>query len=108
VLADLVVDGDIARASVPRAHARRLCEGHFPGDPIVPGAFLTELMAEVAAALFAADARLVEIERVAFVARVTPEAPIVVVARRDGPLRARAEIRTRGACAAHAALRFGA
>jgi 3-hydroxymyristoyl/3-hydroxydecanoyl-(acyl carrier protein) dehydratase len=105
---ELAVSRGTALATVRSAHARRLCEGHFPGDPIVPGAFLAALMTDVAAALFPPGARLVEIERVVFLARVTPDAPIAVAARRAHATGATAEVRTRGRCAARATLRFAA
>jgi len=103
---DLAVADGIARATVTAAHARRLCDGHFPGDPIVPGASLAGLMADVAAALFPGGARLVEVERAVFLERVTPHAAIAVTARLEGETQVAAEIHTRGACAARATLRF--
>ena len=99
------MDG-VARATVPTDHARRLCEGHFPGDPIVPGAFVAGLMADVAAALFPGGARLVEVERAVFFRRLTPDAPIAVTARLENATRVAAEVRTRDGCAARATLRF--
>jgi hypothetical protein len=48
--AAVTIGDGTARGVVCRAHARRLCEGHFPGEPIVPGAQLAGLMAELAAA----------------------------------------------------------
>ena len=51
--AALTIGDGVARGVVRRAHARRLCDGHFPGEPIVPGAYLAGLMAELAAALVA-------------------------------------------------------
>jgi 3-hydroxymyristoyl/3-hydroxydecanoyl-(acyl carrier protein) dehydratase len=103
---DLAVTAGVARATVRPEHARRLCEGHFPDDPLVPGAFLAGLMAEVAAALFPDGAALVEVERAVFRARVTPDAPIAVTARLEDATRAGAEVHTRGACVARATLRF--
>jgi len=67
-----VADG-AARRVVRREHARRLCEGHFPGQPIVPGAYLAELMAELAATVVASATALAALERCVFFARVTPE-----------------------------------
>jgi 3-hydroxymyristoyl/3-hydroxydecanoyl-(acyl carrier protein) dehydratase len=104
--AELAVADGVARATVRPEHARRLCEGHFPGDPIVPGAFLAGLMAEVAAALFPGGARLAEVELAVFLGRTTPDHAIVVTARLEDGSRASAEVHTRGACAARATLRF--
>ena len=56
--AAVTIGDSTARGVVCRAHARRLCEGHFPGEPIVPGARLAGLMAELAAALVAPTAAL--------------------------------------------------
>ena len=105
-----VADG-AARAVVRPEHVRRLCEGHFPGEPLVPGAALAGLMAELAGAAVAADGgafELVAIERASFVARVTPDAPVVVTARRDGGTRAHGEVHAGGTCAARATFRFRA
>jgi 3-hydroxymyristoyl/3-hydroxydecanoyl-(acyl carrier protein) dehydratase len=102
--AALDVDGTTARGVVRPEHALALCEGHFPGDPIVPGAYLAGLMAEVAATL--ARGRLAALERCAFVRRVVPDAPIVVIARAAGSGLIDAEVRTGDATAARATLRF--
>jgi len=104
--AELAVADGVARATVRPEHARRLCDGHFPGDPIVPGAFLAGLMAEVAAALVPGGARLAEVERAVFLARVTPDEAIIVTARLEGASRAAAEVHTPAACVARATLRF--
>jgi len=105
-----VADG-AARAVVRPEHVRRLCEGHFPGEPLVPGSQLAGLMGELAGAAIAEDPsafELVEIERASFVARVTPDGPVVVTARRDGGTRAHAEVHAGGTCAARATFRFRA
>ena len=104
--AALTIGDGVARGVVRRAHALRLCEGHFPGEPIVPGAHLAGLMAELAAALVAPTAVLAALERCAFLTCVTPEDEIVVSARRVAATRVEAEVRRRGACAARATLRF--
>jgi 3-hydroxymyristoyl/3-hydroxydecanoyl-(acyl carrier protein) dehydratase len=103
---DFAVRDGVARATVRPEHARGLCEGHFPGEPIVPGAFLAGLMAELAAALFPPGATVVEVERVVFRARVTPDAPIALTARREDASRAVAEVQTGGTAVARATLRF--
>jgi len=107
--AQLVVADGVARGVVRPECVRHLCEGHFPGDPIVPGAHLLGLMADVArAALTAADARpeLAEVERAAFLARVTPSDEVVVTAQREGATRVQTEVHNGEACAARATFRF--
>ena len=103
---EVTIGDGTARGVVCRTHARRLCEGHFPGEPIVPGAHLAGLMAELAAALVAPTAVLAALERCAFLTCVTPEDEIVVSARRVAATRVEAEVRRRGASAARATLRF--
>jgi len=71
-------------APVARAHLERLCAGHFPGDPLVPGAYLAELMAAAAATLVGATAAPARLARVAFHAPVRPADDVVVRARRAG------------------------
>ncbi len=98
-----------ARATVDGAHAHRLCAGHFPGDPIIPGAYLAALMAELgAAALGRRAARLAALERCAFRRPVRPEDPIVVTARRLHRTCVEAEVLTNGRLAARASLRYRA
>jgi 3-hydroxymyristoyl/3-hydroxydecanoyl-(acyl carrier protein) dehydratase len=81
VFTDVSVDGDTARAVVDPAHASALCAGHFPGDPLVPGAYLAELMAALAGRL-AGDRPPVEVVRCVFLSRVRPSEPITLDARR--------------------------
>ena len=106
VFAEVTIDADAARGIVRPAHARRLCEGHFPGQPIVPGAYLAGLMAELAATLSLPAAAPVALERCVFLAPLGPDDEIVVTARRSGPDRVDAEVHRHGACAARATLRF--
>lgn len=108
VFAEVTIDAGVARGVVRREHARRLCEGHFPGQPIVPGAYLAGLMAELAATLTAPAATPAALERCVFLARVAPDGEIVVTARRTGPTHVDAEVHRDGACAARATLRFRA
>lgn len=113
---DVTIADDAARGVVARAHAEELCAGHFPGAPLVPGAYLAGLMAELGERLLAARAgaglRLAEIEDCLFHAPVVPRDEIVVEARVVGRLargfRVAAEVRSRGARAARGRLRFEA
>ena len=109
VFGELVVADGTARGVVRPERVRRLCEGLFPGDPLIPGVHLAGLMAELAGAALAEDGKLpelAELERASFLARVTPDEPVVVTARREGRTRAHAEVHTGGACAARATFRF--
>jgi len=120
---ELTVVADRAHAVVRREHAKRLCDGHFPDDPIVPGAHLAGLMAEVATALLARRAppgpsreanadspRLLAIHNCVFSRRVVPHESITIAARlavaAAGELWIDAEVRTRGVRAARATFRF--
>ena len=101
--AEVVLAARTARATVDPAHARLLCEGHFPGDPLVPGAYLAGLMADLGARLVQAEP--VEVVRCAFLAPVRPGQPIEVRAS-AGDGRVDAEVWAGGTCAARAQLRF--
>jgi 3-hydroxymyristoyl/3-hydroxydecanoyl-(acyl carrier protein) dehydratase len=120
---ELTVADGRAHAVVRRAHAERLCDGHFPGDPIVPGAYLAGLMVEVAAALVARPAslphpprgapdpaRLLAIEDCVFVRRVVPHEPIAIAAllvpAPSDEKRVEVEVQTHEGRAARATLRF--
>jgi 3-hydroxymyristoyl/3-hydroxydecanoyl-(acyl carrier protein) dehydratase len=102
--AEVTLTGGAVRARVRPAHARALCAGHFPGDPLLPGAYLAALMTEAAAHLHG-GAALCELVRCAFHKRVRPDDEIMVTARIAGATTL-AEVHVSGACAARATLRF--
>jgi 3-hydroxymyristoyl/3-hydroxydecanoyl-(acyl carrier protein) dehydratase len=111
----LVVAAGVVRAVVRRSHADELCAGHFPGEPLVPGAYLAGLMADVARVLVAATSErgtLAAIEECAFLRRVVPHEPIAIEARlasgEPGSSRVDAEVHAAGVRAARARLRFEA
>jgi 3-hydroxymyristoyl/3-hydroxydecanoyl-(acyl carrier protein) dehydratase len=107
----VVVAGDTAQGTVANAHARRLCDGHFPGDALVPGAYLAELMADLAARLVDAETDAVpsEVVRCVFLAPVRPHAAIEVRAMRAGAAAlVDAEVWADGTRAARARFRFRA
>jgi 3-hydroxymyristoyl/3-hydroxydecanoyl-(acyl carrier protein) dehydratase len=108
---DLAVTATTARATVRRAHAERLCIGHFPGDPLLPGAFLAGLLADLGARLVATaedpPAKVAEIVRCVFRRRVRPDDDIVLFATRGrAPDAVEAEARTGRGLAAVATFRF--
>jgi 3-hydroxymyristoyl/3-hydroxydecanoyl-(acyl carrier protein) dehydratase len=103
-------------AVVRPAHAEMLCEGHFPGDPLVPGAYLAGLMADAAALLLSRSPggggfALRQIESCAFARPVRPSARIDIeasLAPGDAADRCiEARVLTGDGCAARAILRFG-
>jgi len=105
---DVVLAPGGASARVTAAHLAHLCAGHFPGDPLVPGAYLLGLMAELAAEL-TRPLRLLGIERGVLAARVRPGGEVHVRAARrpTDPVVVDAEIRVGDRRAAWATLRFG-
>ena len=105
-LADIVIDGATARARVERVHAVALCRGHFPGEPIVPGAMLVGVMAELASVLVGDAGRPpTSVVRAVFVRRVVPDETITVSATRNGA-RVDVELQTDGDRAARAVFAF--
>jgi 3-hydroxymyristoyl/3-hydroxydecanoyl-(acyl carrier protein) dehydratase len=104
----VTLDAGTARATVSPAHALRLCAGHFPDDPLLPGAYLVELMADLAARLLRVDVPPSEIRRCVFHARVRPTGAIALTARRAGAATVDVEVSVDGTHAARARLSFQA
>lgn len=100
----VAIEGGTGRGVVRREHAIALTAGHFPGDPFLPGAYLVELMAELAERV-AAPAHVRVIVRCAFAHRVRPDTEIVVTARATGVL-VEARLEAGGEPAARATLRL--
>jgi 3-hydroxyacyl-[acyl-carrier-protein] dehydratase len=66
------------------------CEGHFPGEPVMPGVLIAETMAQAAALIFYKTgsphntrAYLSKIENMTFIAKVVPGCRLVVEAVLD-------------------------
>jgi 3-hydroxymyristoyl/3-hydroxydecanoyl-(acyl carrier protein) dehydratase len=102
-----------ARTVVPRAQLEALCAGHFPGDPIVPGAYVAGLLADVSALAAAAGAArpvLAEVERCTFLAPLRPAGDALLVAsppaRGAGGTTVAAEVRMGDRCVARGRFRF--
>jgi 3-hydroxymyristoyl/3-hydroxydecanoyl-(acyl carrier protein) dehydratase len=100
----------VARSIVPRPRLEALCAGHFPDDPIVPGAHIAGLLAEVAALAVGPGARLAEIERCTFLAPLRPSDDVMLMATRitraPGSTVVEAEAQAAGECVARARVRF--
>ena len=110
VFREVVITGGTASAVVHPEHAERLCAGHFPGNPLLPGAYLAGLMAELGLRLLGPRAEIMEVVRCVFRARVVPDDDIQIsaAAHTEGAAttRVEAEVRARGTCAARGTLRF--
>jgi 3-hydroxymyristoyl/3-hydroxydecanoyl-(acyl carrier protein) dehydratase len=105
-LAEVVIAADEARATLRRDHVAELCRGHFPGEPLVPGATLVGIMAELASRLLGVpDESPREVVRAVFLRRVVPQDGIVVAATRHGR-RVDVEVRVADAPAARGEFRF--
>jgi 3-hydroxymyristoyl/3-hydroxydecanoyl-(acyl carrier protein) dehydratase len=106
------VTADGARATLRRAHAHALCDGHFPDEPLLPGAYVLGLMADLAGALLAArglPGRLAEVLQSSFLLPLRPHAAVELYARLDDETSGttvNVEARSDGRPAARATLRF--
>ena len=100
----------VARSLVPRPRLLALCAGHFPDDPIVPGAHIAGLLAEVAALAAGPGVRLAAIERCTFLAPLRPSDDVMLVATRATPtvggMLVETEVQAAGECVARARVRF--
>jgi 3-hydroxymyristoyl/3-hydroxydecanoyl-(acyl carrier protein) dehydratase len=110
IFQELTIANASAAAVVLPAYAAALCAGHFPGNPLIPGASLARLMAALARALVG-TAEPAVLVRCTFHLRVTPEDRISVSARLDqrgtSGTEVTADVRVRDRCAARARFRFG-
>ena len=116
--AETVVEGAEAWARVKRPHAEQLCDGHFPDTPLLPGASVVGLMADLAGMLLAkrgAPSRLTAVVSATFLVPILPAADLDLQARLDTPPDTAAApdetivsvvARTDGRLAARATLRF--
>jgi len=112
--ADVTVEAGTVRAVLARDQARALCAGHFPDEPLVPGAYVAGLLSQLASRLLADDdptRRVVEVVRCVFLHPIRPDADVCMTARRDEDTTASsvlitAEVEIDGRCAARALLRF--
>lgn len=100
----------VARSTVPRPRLEALCAGHFPDEPIVPGAYIAGLLAEVAARAAGPGARLAEIERCTFLAPLRPGDDVMLIATAataepHGTV-VETEVQVAGQCVARARVRF--
>src|SRR5262249_17206829 len=102
--ATLRVGPRTARAHVRPAHARRLAAGHFPHEPLLPGAYLAALMADLGARL--AGAPVAQVVRCPFRRRLHPHARILIAAPPAAAREVEAEVRIGRDAAARATLRF--
>ena len=91
LLRDVEIEGGRARARLDEDGALQLCEGHFTGEPFLPGAYTLRLLSDLGALLLERTlgwphvARTVE--RSMFRAKIDPRRPAeleVVMASSDG------------------------
>lgn len=93
-------DADVVTARVDPAWIEARCDGHFPGDALVPGAYLLEAMVAVAG-LVRGDTDGSRVARCAFRRPVRPGTAVEITARRRGAAVA-VELRQHGLVAAQA------
>lgn len=93
-LAQGAPEGDEVALSISTEALGRLCAGHFPGAPVVPGAYLLACLQDLAARV---DPAALVVERCVFRAQVTPDRPARAVARRQRDGRVRGEVCVLGA-----------
>ena len=74
----------LQRACVPPDHP--CLPGHFPGDPIVPGVLLLELVSDAIRDWRGPQARIARFNNVKFVSLLRPAEIVEIVLQGEGPL----------------------
>jgi 3-hydroxyacyl-[acyl-carrier-protein] dehydratase len=86
-------EGDSFRVLLELNAAHKIFEGHFPGQPIVPGACLMQMVSEVTASVLGRkELRLVKADHLKFIAFIDPNAHRVLEMRLTNTLQEDASI----------------
>ena len=83
---DIRVEGRRVEALVLPDYLLTLCSGHFPGDPLVPGATLIALVADLVVGAFEIEfrrLRSIRLRGIAFLRPVRPDSPLILASHWD-------------------------
>jgi 3-hydroxyacyl-[acyl-carrier-protein] dehydratase len=68
----LQTDGDVISTDINLNAAHPIFEGHFPGQPVLPGACMMQMVKEVTEVYVKKDIRLVKADDLKFLSFITP------------------------------------
>jgi len=69
---DLHPEGDSARATLQLNPGHEIFSGHFPGQPVVPGACLLQMVEEMTAEITGMEWKLIRADHLKFIEMIDP------------------------------------
>ncbi|GAC1439233.1 MAG: 3-hydroxyacyl-ACP dehydratase [Sediminibacterium sp.] len=65
-------EGDSVKVMLELNAAHSIFEGHFPGQPVVPGACLLQMVKEIMQAITGSDMQLIKAQQLKFISLIDP------------------------------------
>jgi 3-hydroxyacyl-[acyl-carrier-protein] dehydratase len=70
---DILAEENIVKANVKLNPGHQIFEGHFPGEPVLPGVCMTQMVKELLEIHIQKQARLIKASDIKFLSIVTPQ-----------------------------------
>lgn len=70
---DIFAEENIVKANIKLNPAHQIFKGHFPGEPVLPGVCMTQMVKELLEAHIQKQTRLIKAADIKFLSVITPE-----------------------------------